>query len=234
MASAAWAQPSCQNNPVLKSCPMRACITVSVAALLLAACGGRSGPGQNRLFSDGGAKGVKLDRGKTPPLDGRIVHKEHGISVDAVQLRDRTIKDACLPIPAKQVQGSYKGTWKGTWFCPGLKGQPVYGGLTFKLSPAGSPDNFNMSGDMSGTVAPVMTFKASINGKMGCAALNAAMPDITVSSGAIIYSLTGTMNGLFSAKAGQPHGFRNGSWKASEPKLKCSASGSWEASYAGP
>ena len=200
------------------------------ALLLLAACGGRSGPGQG--YRDGSKTWPPWDQGVLPRDKGP--HLDHPFVRDLTPIRDRTVKDACLPIPAKQVTGTYKGSWKGTWFCPGLKGESISGSLTFGLSPAGSPDNFNVSGKMNGTVAPVMAFTGSINGKMGCAALNAAMPDIKVSSGALIYQLTGTMNGLFTVKAGSPHGFRNGTWKATEPKLKCNASGTWEAAYAGP
>lgn len=166
--------------------------------------------------------------------DGSMPPADHGSMRDRIEPVDRRLRDACLPIPAKQVSGKYAGTWKGIWRCPGLKGEAVSGTLSFRLSPAGSPESFNVNGAMTGTVQPVMTFKGSIKGKMGCTALSASMPDITVSSGALIFNLTGAMRGAFSTKAGSTHGFRNGTWQASEAKLKCDASGSWETSYTGP
>jgi len=208
---------------------MRTASLFILPGLLLLSCGGRSGLGQLGGVADSGAAEPGHDRGVIVHKDAKGPPLDHAFLQDLPPIRDRTLKDACLPIPAKQVAGTYRGAWKGTWFCPGLKAQSVFGTLTFGLSPAGSPENFNVSGKMTGTVAPVMAFTGSIHGQMGCAALNAAMPDIKVSSGALIYKLTGTMNGLFTARAGLPHGFRNGTWKANEPTVKCNASGTWEA-----
>lgn len=144
---------------------------------------------------------------------------------------DRRVHDACLPIPSKSVQGSYSGTWKGKWTCPGAPAEGVNGKLSFTLSPATSPEQYKVQGSMSGSVVPVMTFKGSIAGTMGCTALAANLPDIKVSSGAIIYSLRGTMTGTYKYSPAAARGFPNGAWTAKEQSGPCSAAGSWQATY---
>jgi len=201
---------------------------LSIMAAVLCGCGGRTGlVGQG---AGGGADGGKVAWDVGGVADGRSATRDGAAAVDQGTPRDTRSRDACLPIPAKKVSDTYKGTWKGKWSCGGVKPESISGTLSFKLSPAGSPDNFNVSGSMTGTVVLGLTFKGSINGKMGCTSLSAAMPDITVGSGPVLYQLTGTMRGAFSKTGPSSHGFKGGTWTAKEPKLKCNASGTWEAS----
>lgn len=152
-------------------------------------------------------------------------------AADSSAPRDRNMRDACLPIAAKQVKGSYSGTWKGKWVCPGLSAENVSGKLSFSLSPAGSPEQYKVAGSMSGSVVPVMTFQGSISGTMGCTALQASLPDIKVSSGAIIYELRGAMQATYRYTPASARGFPNGTWTAKEKSGPCSASGTWIALY---
>jgi hypothetical protein len=198
---------------------MRAALFIALPALLLAGCGRRPVQQEHPVSAD-----------------GVLPAKDQGVNPrkDQTRPRDRTVKDACLPIPASQVKGRYRGTWKGIWSCPSMKGQAIQGNLTFALSKVSSPNEFLVKGLMDGTVAPSMTFKGDLKGRMGCTALRADMQVSTAVLPGVIYQVVGTMNGGFSVKAGQPHGFRNGTWKAKEDKLKCTASGTWVASYEGP
>lgn len=154
-----------------------------------------------------------------------------GAARDRSVPQDRPVGDACLPIPSKLVQGSYAGTWKGQRRCPGAPSEGVNGKLSFSLSPSGSPDQYKVQGSMSGTVALVMTFMGTISGSMGCTALKANLPDITVSSGAIIYRLRGTMQGTYAYSPASARGFPNGIWNAKDTKGPCTASGTWRATY---
>lgn len=154
-----------------------------------------------------------------------------GAVVDRSFLQDRSMRDACLPIPSKLVQGSYIGLWKGQWRCPGAPTEGVNGKLSFSLSPSGSPEQYKVQGFMSGTVAPAMAFQGTISGSMGCTALKANLPDIAVSPGGIIYRLRGTMQGTYTYSPAAARGFPSGIWNAKETKGSCTASGTWVATY---
>jgi len=195
---------------------------ISLGALFLAlgvvGCGSRTGlggPVGPAYRRDGGARDAA-------PSDGP--RRVDGALPDLLVPRDRQGADACLPIAASKVQGNYKGGWKGTWSCPGDTPQSVSGSLSFNLTPAGSPDAFNVKGSMSGVVDPGVPFSAGITGSMGCTALAGNLPKIVVGSGGLIYELSGTMVGTFQAS---PQGFAAGSWKAKEVGGSCGASGSW-------
>jgi len=203
----------------MRTATAAAALIIALPALLLTGCGRR--PVQQQHTVSGDAAPPASDRGVNPRKD-------------QARPRDRTVKDACLPIPASKVKGSYRGTWKGIWSCPGLKGEKIQGNLTFALSQVAATSDFLVKGDMDGTVAPSMTFKGDLKGRMGCTALSANMQVSTTVVPGVVYKVVGTMNGGFTAPAGKPHGFRNGTWHAKEDKLKCTASGSWMASYTGP
>lgn len=138
--------------------------------------------------------------------------------------------DACLPIPAKDVEGGYVGTWNGTYTCPGYS-YPVSGTLNFTLSPAASKNSFKVKGDMKGTLDLWYTLKASVSGNMGCSALTATMPDISITFWIFgqSYQLSGSLEGTFNAPAGGKKGFRDGTWTAKEKNGDCTSSGTWTA-----
>jgi hypothetical protein len=211
-------------------------LLLALGAVLVAACGGRSALGTAGSWTDG-KPSSKLDGGTRDaprardwrwPFDGRPPRDIRP------QPRDRSVKDTCLPIPASQVTGSYVGGWKGSWKCPGQPWTSLSGDLSFKLTPAGSPDAFNVKGTMKGYVDPGFPFKSSITGTMGCTSLSAALPDIMVGSGGIMYQLTGQIAGYYQAYPTRR--FPNGSWtaKQSASGSKCQASGSWYANWTSP
>jgi hypothetical protein len=186
--------------------------------LLLSACGARTGQ-LPPWITDGG--NVKVD---APTTDGPP-------RVDGRPPPDRNMHDACLPIPAAQVSGSYSGLWKGTWRCPSTGPQPVSGTLYFSLTPSGGAESFKVVGAMNGMVSGTfMPFSTNITGTMGCTALSAGLPYIKVGSGGLMILLSGSMQGAFSVSAGKP-GFVAGSWSAVETGVTkpCKASGSWQA-----
>jgi len=197
---------------------MRGWLLLVALVALLPACGGRT--------SLVGPPGQRYDgRARDASLDGP--HRRDGRPLDQRAPRDRQpIHDACLPIPASKVQGYYQGSWKGMWTCPGQQGQTVFGDLYFTLTPAGSPDSFNIKGSMTGYVDPGIPFSTQIIGSMNCTSLVGQLPKIVVGSGGIIYELTGSMTGTFHA---YPQSLQNGLWKAQEKGGSCTASGSWYA-----
>lgn len=191
---------------------MRRQLVMGAVTLALAvaagACGGRAVPGDAAVSpgdADGGGPGDGPRAGDGPPLP-----------------RDQLVRDSCLPIPAKQVTGSYSGQWKGVLKCKGMPQTSISGTLGFTLTPAGSPEAFKVKGSMSGTVFGGLPFAGPISGAMGCTALTAGLPDIKVGSGALIYRLKGTLSGTLGSS-----GFRSGSWTAKGEG--CTASGSWRA-----
>ncbi len=150
---------------------------------------------------------------------------------DKKPIPDKQKKDSCLPLPSKQVQGSYAGTWKGTLNCPKLGGKSsISGSMKFSLSPSGSPESFKVKGSMSGTALGYMPFTSSISGTMGCTNLNANLPDIVVGSGALMFKGKGSMKGVFAYKNGKRL-FRNGTWSGKESTGLCTASGTWAATH---
>jgi hypothetical protein len=185
--------------------------------LLLSACGARTGQLPPWL-TDGGS--VKVD---APAVDGP--------GLDGRPPPDRNMHDACLPIPASQVSGSYKGLWKGSWTCPGAGSQGISGTLYFSLTPSGGPESFKVVGAMNGMVSgSVLPFSTNISGSMGCTALSAGLPYIQVGSGGLMIQLSGTITGALSTSATGKPGFSNGSWSAKETgPTPCKASGSWSA-----
>lgn len=144
---------------------------------------------------------------------------------------DKAQKDSCLPLPSKQVQGSYKGTWKGVINCPSLGGKSsISGTMQFSLSPAASPESFSVKGSMSGTALGTMPFTSSITGTMGCIQLVASLPDIAVGVGGATLKGKGSMKGTFAVNKGTRL-FRAGTWQGKENSNLCTASGSWLASH---
>lgn len=207
---------------------MRYLLTLVLSATVLVGCGGRSGlfPWHNG-YSDGSPppkKDAAVTRDGFQRRDGRMLR-------DVRVPRDRATKDACLPIPAYQVQGSYTGNWEGIWKCSNQKGTTINGTLQFTLTPSGSPDSFKVKGGMKGMVLGGFPFYGDIQGTMGCTSLWASMPKIVVGSGGLIYELTGDMSGQFVA---QPvRSFTSGSWTAKEVggSGNCFAQGSWKAKH---
>lgn len=197
----------------------RLVFAAACGTLLLSACGARTGQ-LPPWITDGGAARVDA-----PATDGW--------ASDLLVRPDGPVADACLPIPAAQVQGQYTGSWKGTWHCPGMGQQPVNGTLSFYLNPSGGSNSFSVYGMMKGQVvgSPVpMPFETKVAGTMGCVALSADLPAVNVGTGGLIILLKGTMTGAFSAPPGGKPGYTGGSWKAQEITAKpCTASGSWSA-----
>jgi hypothetical protein len=194
-----------------------ATITLAIA---LAGCGGRSSLGWS------GTDGGLADR-TSPRFDGgRPDTRAYDVPMSR---RDRAIPlpdTWCLPVPAGKVQGTYTGAWTGTWSCSGTA-TTISGELKLALSPAGAPTAFAVKGTMTGNISYGVPFSGSVGGTMGCSGLQATMPDIVVGSGAMMYKLTGSMQGTFFG--GSVPGF-SGGWKAYDPATGCSASGSWKAS----
>lgn len=144
---------------------------------------------------------------------------------------DKMPKDSCLPLPSKQVQGSYHGAWKGVINCPSFGGKSsISGTMQFSLSPAASPESFSVKGSMSGTAMGTMPFTSGISGTMGCVQLAASLPDIAVGVGSATLKGKGTMKGTFAVQKGTRL-FRAGTWQGKENSNLCSASGSWQASH---
>jgi len=211
-------------------------VLAALCLLPLTACGGRSALGTAGSGADG--KPSRLDgsvRDAPRARDWRWPFDSRPPRDLRPWPRDLAFKDACLPIPASQVQGSYVGGWKGSWKCPGQPGTTLSGDLSFYLTPAGSPDAFNVKGTMKGYVDPGFPFSSSITGTMGCTSLQASLPDIVVGSGGIVYKLTGQISGSFQAAPSRR--FENGTWTAKQAGgggSSCKASGVWYADWSSP
>lgn len=200
---------------------------ICLLVLLLPACGGRSG-----LFSssgpggrDGGIDGLSfLDLSGVDRQGSWETRRPDRGRPDAAR-KDQMPRDSCLPIPAKQVEGTYAGTFSGTLTCQGF-GSPISGTVEFTLAASGSTTTFKVQGKMKGNATALFTFTSSIAGTMGCTNLTASLPDLQVSTlvPPTTYQGTGTMQGSFNTK---PQGFPAGSWQASEKGGTCKGSGSW-------
>jgi hypothetical protein len=189
-----------------------------IAALLLAGCGGRTTPGW--MVTDGG---------RDPDVRGKLdVGRRDGRRKDVYRPLDKRSPDSCLPIPASQIAGGYTGAWSGTWYC-GSTAELIKGDLKLNLQPAGGPSSFAVEGALSGTVDPGFPISGSVSGKMVCTSFSGSIPDLIVGSGGLIYKLTGTLYGVYAAQTGVWSGFKNGTWKATDPSTSCYATGTWSA-----
>ena len=202
-------------------------VAMNRRTILLVGCLAALGCDSHRTVIDD--DGGRLSRDGAP-ADGR--HITDGKRVpDRKRPPDKMKPDSCLPLPSKQVQGSYSGTWKGVLDCPKLGGKSsISGTVQFSLSPAVSPEAFTVKGTMTGTALGYMPFASSISGAMSCTTLVANLPDIKVGSGAALLKGKGTMRGIFAVNNGTRL-FRNGVWQGKEEFDLCTASGSWQATH---
>jgi hypothetical protein len=179
------------------------------ALLALGGCGARMGTGQSKGGSsqDGGA------------TDGPSPRRDRGSPLDMQR------PDSCLPIPAIEVRGSYRGEWSGKTNCSSSL-TDLSGTLTFELQPTGS-SSFSVEGKMVGTItggpgSPGIPFSATIKGGMGCTSLAAALAVDVIGT-----KLNGNLSGIFGAK---PIGFGDGKWKVDDiAGTGCTATGVWSA-----
>lgn len=139
------------------------------------------------------------------------------------------LPDGCLPIPAHEVAGKYRGAWFGTMSCPGYQPWKVNGQLSLQLDPAGSPASFKVAGEMDGVVMVLVPFKTTLSGSMGCSSLSATLAEIKVYLSTTPYRLNGRLKGTFRSTTAVPRGFSDGVWEVRSTDDNCTASGTWTA-----